>query len=315
MLDIIIPVYNDIHNLAKTLISLISIQYPFEVIIIDDCSTNLNNFNEIIKLFENQFQIKVYKLEKNSGPGVARQVGLNKSKANFVWFIDCGDIVINGDQIQQYLLKAENDKDIMVISFQMCTEHSSNNFYFENKDVSDQYLKNKIIKKDFIQQYDIKFDENCSYYYEDASFNLLILLYLWNYNFKNLYIDIPVMVYTWDDNSAVHIDNSKKFFKQSKCQAQAYLFAIKEAQAHNVSNIILENMSCQNFANIYYAYLNIKSVCPEALQYSIEALKLFYNTTKSMGFNLSILINKYPQNIKEKQIFSDILLALEDGTL
>lgn len=65
----------------------------FEVIIIDDCSTD-NSFDELIRtkeLLKNEFKISVYKTKKNSGPGNARNIGIAKATGDYITFVDNDD--------------------------------------------------------------------------------------------------------------------------------------------------------------------------------------------------------------------------------
>jgi len=87
-LSIIIPTYNRCEELEETLIALnnqINVN-KFEVVIVDDGSTDQTKlivlkFKEIAK-----FEL-LYIYQINSGPSVARNVGINKSNGNLVMFI------------------------------------------------------------------------------------------------------------------------------------------------------------------------------------------------------------------------------------
>lgn len=72
MLNVIIPVYNDIEGLWKTLFSLTNITYPFEVYIINDGSEETKQYNEIANYFNIAFFPTYITHIKNQGPGVAR---------------------------------------------------------------------------------------------------------------------------------------------------------------------------------------------------------------------------------------------------
>ena len=89
MLDLIIPVYNNREGLMRSLMSLGLETEGLYVTIVDDCSSV--EYDDIIKMFIKAFPIQYFKLPVNSGPGVARQWGLDHTDHDFVAFLDCGD--------------------------------------------------------------------------------------------------------------------------------------------------------------------------------------------------------------------------------
>ena len=94
LISTIIPVYNAEKFLCKCLDSLLNAQISEvtnEIILIDDGSTD--NSLEICKDYEsNHNNIKVFS-QKNQGPSVARNVGLNKALGDWITFVDSDDWV------------------------------------------------------------------------------------------------------------------------------------------------------------------------------------------------------------------------------
>lgn len=74
--------------------SLVSQTYKnFEVIIIDDCSTD-DSYNHLMTYKENSsLDIVLLKTKRNSGPGLARNLGLEKVIGKYVMFIDSDDYI------------------------------------------------------------------------------------------------------------------------------------------------------------------------------------------------------------------------------
>ncbi|MDN5341379.1 MAG: teichuronic acid biosynthesis glycosyltransferase TuaG [Oceanotoga sp.] len=92
LVSIITPLYNAEKYISNTIESVINQEYNnWELIIINDCSKDKGP--EIIKKYQNQDKrIKLINLEKNSGAAVARNVGIENAKGNFIAFIDSDDI-------------------------------------------------------------------------------------------------------------------------------------------------------------------------------------------------------------------------------
>lgn len=103
-LSIIIPVYNAAPLLNRCLDSIFNqtTQYTYEVILVDDGSTD--NSIEIIKSRKEK-NIILYQ-QKNSGPSVARNKGIELAKGGFIAFLDADDYWNNGyiEQTVSFLL-------------------------------------------------------------------------------------------------------------------------------------------------------------------------------------------------------------------
>lgn len=122
-LSIIIPAYNSSATILDTLNSLNeSINSPFEVIIVDDCSTDNTSkiINDYILTHEN---IKLYCLPCNSGPGVARDEGLKHVTGEYTLYFDSDDLMRSGtvDRAITYLDK--NNIDVAVFEYSVKFGH------------------------------------------------------------------------------------------------------------------------------------------------------------------------------------------------
>ena len=91
IVSIITPTFNSEDYIEKTLVSIINQTYKnWELLIIDDCS--VDNTADVIKEFFNEDErIKLFQLEKNSGAGVARNIGIENAKGRFIAFCDSDD--------------------------------------------------------------------------------------------------------------------------------------------------------------------------------------------------------------------------------
>ena len=93
-ISIIIPVYNNDKYISSCLNSIINQTINnIEIICIDDGSTD--NSIKIIKEYQKKDnRIKLIS-EKKRGPGISRNIGINKSKGEFLSFMDSDDIYPN----------------------------------------------------------------------------------------------------------------------------------------------------------------------------------------------------------------------------
>lgn len=114
----IMALYNTPYSLfEKTVSSLLSQTFcEFELIIIDDASSL--EYKEFLSKF-NDPRIKYFKLEKNSGPGHARNVGIRKALGEYIAIVDSDDIYMpKRFELQVEFLDKNPDIDLVSGVFQ-----------------------------------------------------------------------------------------------------------------------------------------------------------------------------------------------------
>jgi teichuronic acid biosynthesis glycosyltransferase TuaG len=91
LISIITPNYNSEKFITDTIESVINQTYEnWELIIVDDYSTD-NSLHIIKQFVEKDARITLIKLSKNSGPAIARNMGIKTSKGNYIAFLDSDD--------------------------------------------------------------------------------------------------------------------------------------------------------------------------------------------------------------------------------
>ncbi|MDF9866717.1 glycosyltransferase involved in cell wall biosynthesis [Bacilli bacterium PM5-3] len=118
MLSIIIPVYNGEKFIAKCLDSIFSQTYcDFQLIVVNDGSQDksleiLNSYKEKY----NNYDFEIISTE-NKGHGSARNTGIEKSNREYIWFIDCDDLLYNEHAFQGVVDDlVKKDPDIYIFS-------------------------------------------------------------------------------------------------------------------------------------------------------------------------------------------------------
>ncbi|MEO1002598.1 MAG: glycosyltransferase family A protein [Cyanobacteria bacterium J06638_7] len=96
LVSTIIPVYNRPYLLAEAVESVLGQTYrQIEIIIVDDGSTD--HTAEVARSLQSQAAIRIIVIRQaNSGPGVARQTGLEASSGEFIQFLDSDDLLLPG---------------------------------------------------------------------------------------------------------------------------------------------------------------------------------------------------------------------------
>ena len=91
MVSVITPTYNSSKYIRYTIESIISQTYKnWELLITDDFSSD-NTIQIIESYAKNDSRIKLFKLEENSGAGIARNFSINKAQGRYIAFCDSDD--------------------------------------------------------------------------------------------------------------------------------------------------------------------------------------------------------------------------------
>ncbi len=119
VVSVILPVYNGSHKICKAIDSVLIQRVNFELLIIDDGSTD--DIDSVIGNYNNE-SINYFKMGINCGVAKARNFGVMKAQAQFIAFIDADDIWQEGKldiQINQMLL---NKWSLSYCSFQRISD-------------------------------------------------------------------------------------------------------------------------------------------------------------------------------------------------
>lgn len=207
LLDIIIPEFNGekyIFNLLNSISKQKNVDFSqLGVIIVDDCSSeeiNPYKFKKYSKL-----NIDFIKNEKNVGPGLTRQHGIDNSKADFITFMDCDDEFYDDVSFAKILIfLKEHNPDIVRGCF--AEEEPSGKKHIFKPDEVTQFLHGLYFKRQFLVDNNYRFNSRIRVA-EDSYFTTIVLadnpaflfnhvVYLWKYN----------------KNSLVRTDNSSEEF-------------------------------------------------------------------------------------------------------
>lgn len=206
-ISVVVPCYNAGSKIIKCLDSIKRQNIcddEYEVIIVDDCS--LDNTTEIIKEYiENLSNWHLVELPVNSGsPSKPRNKGLEISKGQYLFYLDCDDELLHDTLSEYYKHAASTDADILRGYLLL---NNGINKKEVNK-INDFSLKNskkekikailssqsttvcQLIKRDILINNDIKWPEDVRVG-EDTIFLIQVLI-----NCQNIeYIDHPTFVY------------------------------------------------------------------------------------------------------------------------
>lgn len=243
-LNVIIPAYNAIETLDKTLMSLClqRTKYKFDVLIVNDKSDY--TYKEIIKKYSKYLTISELTLTKNVGPGLARQKGIEQTNSKYIMFIDADDYLYSPYSIEILLNGIEESKTDVIISNFIIERDNKR----EVKEKNNVWLHGKIYRREFIEKNKVSF--NSTRKNEDGGFNRLLFLL----EEKIKYIDDITYVYQDNQNSITRRDNRKYRFEGLEGLAQNMEWAYLEAKKRKVSSNLLKIHLLSTLTSSYYYY-------------------------------------------------------------
>jgi glycosyltransferase involved in cell wall biosynthesis len=205
MIDVIIPAYNAHKTIGKTIDSIVGQTYKekIKITIVNDKSEK--DYKEFINKYKSEIKIQEIELEQNSGPGVARRVGQERTNNPYITFIDADDIFTDMLFIQGTVDVLEADKNKVVVVGNFLEENEPLKYSPHYKD--GVWVFGKMYRREFLSRNGIQFTDARSN--EDTEFNLKTRLMLKN-NEQIYYIE-NVFVYLWkfQENSITRKNNAE----------------------------------------------------------------------------------------------------------
>ncbi len=155
-------------------------QYFSQIIIVDDESPieEYTLLNDQIKKYK---KVEIYRLEKNSGPGVARNLGISKVRSDWVTFMDFDD-QLDVDLIPYVLLSITNSKNINAFTTHLLKKPKNRYFLsqilsFPDLAFQNQVAVNLFLKMDLLKKIENKiYNEKLKGHFEDWEANLALRL-------------------------------------------------------------------------------------------------------------------------------------------
>lgn len=206
-LSIVIQRYKETEREIFPLLSSINTQVgvdfsDIEVIIATDGKENGTLDNDFLKLFG--FDIRQTTLEKNSGPGVARQAGLHIAKGEYVMFCDADDTLHNVGVLGALMKEAEiSATDMLSSSWIEEIVNENDEYVYITHEQENTWMHGKLLRRQFLLQNNIQFHDDLRVH-EDSYF-LCITASLAE---KNRFLPITSYVWKYHPNSITRRNGS-----------------------------------------------------------------------------------------------------------
>ena len=287
-IDVIIPAFKAQETIVRTVASIVSqtIVDKIKVTIVNDDCPN-GTYKKIVKKFSPFVDIQEIKLEKNGGPGVARQFGIDNTDCPFFTCIDADD-TFAGTIALETLLTAIEEPVIVAPNGQqikdgfMCVSSTFLQLGDDLKHIMPHqkdmvWMFGKIYRRTFIEKYKIRFNETRAN--EDTGFNTWVRLICDNPAEQLRFI--PETTYFWHNkkDSITRINDGQYGFDQCFCGwTDNMIYAIQNAKKSRPFSGEISKWMVTVLMELYYYYIECFARKPVFAEQDWEYVKKYYHT-------------------------------------
>jgi len=291
--SIIVAIFNAEKYLREALDSVLNqTLFDIECICVDDCSTD-NSLAILNEYAQKDFRIKVFPMDKNSGPGVVRNYGIEKAIGEYIMILDPDDFLELDACELAYNQISKNNNDLVIFD----------HYTYNNVTKTKKIYGNKIVPfREYLHNSNIELSKiNKPYFINGWSWTQIYkrsFLVKNNIKYPNIYLceDNSFMVQVFVKSSSVSIldkpiynyrvDRSGSLTLNSKNWHQIFigkLYGLK---------FIEESPHKENFRTMYLNFL-VKSLMYFAKLYSKQDFKIGVEYYKRMQKIYKALNKKY----------------------
>lgn len=295
-IDVIIPAYKAQNTILRTLssIAIQDVMSDIDVTIVNDADGI--GYSKFVDMFSPYFSIRELVMEKNGGPGDARQYGLDNTKNPLVMFIDADDTFSGAfavKTLRAQLLSAPTN----ACCFSQFLEQQPNTYIGHPND--SVWMFGKLYKREFIKRYNIHFLPG-SRANEDNGFNMLCKLCA-NQNEQIKYIQDITYYWHYKEDSITRINNAEYSYGGSfPGYTENMIYAIKEAEKRVPFNGSIMQQKVSILCNLYEYYIETEERDKRFIEQNWNScLKYYKEVYKEIH-------HKIPDNIFS-QVYNDVM--------
>jgi len=127
LVSIVTPLYNGARHIAETIESVLNQTFSlWEMIIVDDCSTDHGKGRKVVQGFlAKDSRISLIALESNIGSSGARNTGIKAARGEYIAFLDADDLWDKAFLEKQLAFMQQKNASIVFSSFRRIAEDSN----------------------------------------------------------------------------------------------------------------------------------------------------------------------------------------------
>jgi glycosyltransferase involved in cell wall biosynthesis len=273
--DIIIPAYHAHETIEKTLCSIAiqTIVEDLQVIIVNDGD---KFYKDAVDKFKKYFSIKEVVLKENSGPGKARQSGIEAGDGEFFTCIDADDTFAGTLALQTLRGCIQQNDVIKCVSSRF--DQLTDNIRVQIPHTNDMvWMFGKIYRREWIEQNHIYMNDTRAN--EDTGFNTWVRLLCDNPNEQVVFVNDLTYYWHMKENSITRINDGQYGFDQCMCGwTDNMIWAIQNAKkSRPFSGAVIQQIATV-MINLYFYHIETHARKPVFEKQNWEYTKKFYNT-------------------------------------
>ncbi len=303
-ISIIIPFFNSekfIYNCINS-INKQTFKKKIEVIFINDCSKD--NSLKILEKYQKKY-FKIFSLKKNLGPAAARNVGIQKAKGEYIFFLDIDDLISKNTLSVLYDVAKKKNLDLIF----------SDRKWLEN---SNNLRKNKYAfpKNKFFDQLEIKKEMEERYYDPLRAVGLFQLtgrLIKRKIIIKNKILFEPSLRYLEDE--AFEWDVLGNISSAAYIKKQLYSYNINPNISSGLVEGIVKNFKVKSFKIVIHHIkksLIKKNFTKKKISEITSQAYIYLIISSLISLSRSILLKKIDHRVGEKKRFNLIKKIIND---
>jgi glycosyltransferase involved in cell wall biosynthesis len=271
-IDVIIPAYKAQDTILRTLssIAMQSIKDQLTVTIVNDVDGI--GYKKFVDMFKEHLDIREITLDKNGGPGVARQYGIDNTNSPYFTCIDADDTFAGAFALETLLMSIQKEPGYHTVIGSFVEQHEGLRFLNHQQDMV--WMFGKLYTRAFINKYDIRFNETRAN--EDNGFNTIIRLVS---SEQEKVMFIPDIVYFWHykEDSITRINNAQYSYDQSFVgYTDNMIYAIQHAKKKKPFNNYIDMWAVQVMAQLYIYYYQTVKRDKRFIEQNYEYCKKYY---------------------------------------
>lgn len=244
-ITIIIPVYNSALYIKESLLSALNQTYDnIEYVIVDDCGHD-NSIELVMELsaYYKSKEIKILHHPYNKGQSAARNLGIEESTGEYIFFMDSDDILSKDCIKLHYELISKfnadyTDANFTVVNGRECFPIIKNHRVFVNEEIVERYFDqykptscNQLYRRSFLREQNIQFIEGIVY--EDIIWPLEVAIK------ATSMVEMPEYTYNYiiHNNSTTTHRSQDKVVKQYNSWAYIFNYLLDFAHKSNDEKI------------------------------------------------------------------------------
>lgn len=297
-ISVILPVYNTEKYLTRCFKSVLRQTFDsYEVIVINDGSTD-NSLSIINKFAKQNSKIKIYSQE-NKGLSCSRNLGIEKSNADYIFFLDSDDSIHKNTLEELYNLAKIDDSCIAMTRFRWITQErmlirkEPSYFGYDNKKIFKELISSKIPASTCSRLYKKElFTNNNIFFPLGLYFEEIATIYKLHYFAKNISFSNKCHYnYYFNDHSISNNISTKHISDMFKVLVSVKKFLDKEGVWNLYKNDFCNK--CLMYSNYLMKQINTRN---KQSNNTIKLGKLLANKIFKYSFFIKQEIEEFKQN-------------------